>query len=488
MDNVDKKFTKLKAKINKDTNSNPDLIFKNIHLFNSEINIIYYESLTSRDSINDFILEFFEEKEKTRKPKDIIKYLESKIPVNKIVKCKTYKEMYYNLLSGFAVVHVDGISELLCLETRAVLYSSIAPAESETIIKGPKDAFTENYQINLGMIKKRIKSEKLWLDELKVGRYSQTKVGILHVNGIASEELVKILKVAFENIDIDAITDTNQLMELVSSNSKNVFPTFISTERPDLVSRKLLEGKIAVVIENIQLAIIVPINFFCLFHSPVDYYQKIANVNYTRIIRMAAFIITILIPAVHIAMLAYNHEAIPSKLLVNFSVQRDGVPLPAVFETILMLIFFEILKETDIKTPNVIGSSLSIVGALVLGEAAVTAGIVSPIMVIVVAITSISGFVASYLDVTDGIRLWRLMFIIFASFAGIIGIAIAGLIFIINICSMNSLGVPFFTPLSPFIKNDAGNSLFLTQKKRFFIRNAHITKNIRKGKEKKSEI
>jgi spore germination protein KA len=484
MSAIDESFTKLKKKMNKDTNNNPDLIFKKIYLFNDEINVIYYESLASRDSVNDFILEFFEEKDNAKKPKDIFKYIESKIPINKVVKCDTYKQLYYNILSGFTAIHIDGINEVLCLETRAVLFSSISPAQSETIIKGPKDAFVENYQINLGMIKKRIKSEKLWLEELIVGRYSQTKIGILYMDGIASKELVNILKNNFSKIDVDEVVDTNQLMELISENSKNVFPTFISTERPDLVSRKLLEGKIAVLVENIQLVIILPINFFCLFHSPEDYYQKISNVNYTRIIRMVAFIITILIPAVHIAMLTYNHEAIPSKLLINFSVQRDGVPLPAVLETILMLVFFEILRETDIKTPSAIGSSLSIVGALVLGEAAVTAGIVSPIMVIVIAVTSISGFVASYLDVTNGIRWWRILFIIFASVAGIVGVSMAGLIFIINICSMYSLGVPFLTPLSPFIKADAGNSAFLTQKKRFFTRNKHITKNIIKGKNK----
>jgi spore germination protein KA len=482
MDEIDKNFEKLKSKICKDTNNNPDLIFKNIKLFNKEVNIFYYESLTSRDTINDYVLEFFEEKENEKKSENVFKYLESKIPINKISRCASYKEMFYNLLSGFTIIHVKGHKKLLSLETRGVLYSSIAPAQIETIIKGPKDAFTENYQVNLGMIKKRVKSEKLWLDELKVGKYSQTKIGILYIDGIVKKELVDILKDRINQIDISSIMDTNQLIELITENKKNVFPTFISTERPDLVSRKLIEGKIAIVIENIQLVIIVPINFFELFHSPEDYYQKKLNVNYTRGIRIIAFLITIMTPAIYLAILTYNHEAIPSKLLINFAVQRDGVPLPPVIETLIMLIFFEILKETDIKTPNIIGSSLSIVGAIVLGEAAVTAGVVSPISVIIVAITAISGFIASFADVVNGIRWWRLLFIIFASVSGIIGIAMASLIFIINTCSMSSLGIPYFTPISPLIKKDLGNNLFINQKSRFFKRESYITKNITKGK------
>lgn len=485
MKNLNVPFKEIKEYINKETNNNPDIIFRDTMFSSTMLHIVFSESLTGRNVVNDFVLDFFHESKlfKVSRIKNILEYLEQSIPVNKIVRVNKTTDMFYFLFSGFTLIFVDGEKECLAIETKATLNSTIETSKIEATIKGPKDAFTENYQTNIGLIRKRIRDKNLWIKELTVGKYSKTKLAIMYVNGIASQDLVDILEKKLSEIDVDCVFDTNNAMELIlNKNSKNVFPTFISTEKPDFVSLHLLKGKIAVVVENTQLVIIIPITFTELFHSAEDFYQKPLNASYTRIIRYVAFFITVYTPALYIAITTYNHEAIPAKLLVNFATQRSGVPFPTVIEALLMLVTFEILKETDTRIPTVIGSSLSIVGALVLGEAAVTAGIVSPIMVIVIAITSISGFIMSYLDVINGIRWWRITFVIFSSLAGIIGIFIATLILLINITSMYSLGLPFLTPIAPLIKEDLGDSIVITKKRKYFRRKTYLTDNMTKGR------
>lgn len=485
MRKIDKSTKKIEQLLKKETNNNPDIYFKKISFFEYDIMLFFSESLTSRDVINNCILEYLEKKKmhSTNDFNNPLDFLIENIPVSKIVKINTYEDLFYHILSGFTLIAVDGYSEVLALETKASLNSDISVAENETVIKGPKDAFTENYQTNIGLIKKRIKSEKLWIDEFKVGKLSKTKVGLLHVDGIASNEIVEHLKSKIKKINIDAVFDSNYIIETISGNRKKIFPTYLSTERPDLVAMHLLGGKIAIVVENTQLVIVIPALFVELFHSPEDYYQKSINANYTRIIRLLAFLITILTPAIYIAITTYNHEAIPSKLLINFSVQRDGVPFPTIIEALMMLVTFEILKETDTRIPTAIGSSLSIVGALVLGEAAVTAGIVSPIMIIVIAVTSISGLILSNIETINGIRWWRLLFLVSAALAGIVGIVAAGFIFIISLSSIKALGVPYLSPVVPLLKEDIGDSIFVTDKKRFLKRDSFMAKNnVNKGR------
>jgi spore germination protein KA len=353
------------------------------------------------------------------------------------------------------------------LESKAQLDSGVNEAKNEKVTRGPKDAFTENYQTNIGLIRRRIKTEDLWLEEFVLGTKSKTKVGIMYVKGIASQPLVDKIIEKVKNINIDSIPDSNYVVELISNNKNSVFANYMSTERPDRASNLLLDGRIAIVVENTQYITIIPATFLDFFQSTEDLYQKVRNVNTVRFIRLIAFLIATIGPAIYIALTTYNLEAIPQKLVINLTTQREGVPFPTVFETIMMIIVFEILRETDTRLPNAIGNSLSIVGAIVLGQAAVSAGIVSPITIIVVSATAISGMISSNMDMVQGIRWWRFILIIFAAFFGIFGVVISGLLFMISTCSIKSFGVPFMAPIFPFIKSEQQNSLFLTNKFKF---------------------
>ena len=433
--------------------------------------------MCDRVTINEFILEFFEKFRKDEKVKDLVKYIKSKLPAHKITKINNYSDLYYNLLSGFTIILIDGIDECLSIETKAKLNSGILPAQAEMVIKGPKDAFTEDYQTNLGLVMKRLKDCQLRVKEHVLGRRSQTKVSVLYIDDIVNQELVKSVQDKISRIDIDAIADSNYIAELISDNKKNVFTDYLSTERPDVVTNHLLNGKIAIIVENTQYAVIIPILFIEFFHSSEDYYHKVFNVNYTRFIRLIAFIITLIVPAVYIAITTHNHEAIPAKLLISFSAQRSGVPFPSIVEALLMLITFEILKESDLRIPKALGSALSIVGAIVLGQAAVEAGIVSQIMVIVIAITAISGLIVSSSELVYGIRWWRIIFILASATLGIIGVFLAGSLLIINLSSIKSFGIPYLSPLAPLNFENQNNGIFITNKRKFKKRDTITAKN-----------
>lgn len=463
--------------IKKTTGNSPDIIIKSILFNNKDVYVIFNENLTDRTTINEYILEFFEINKTTiKKGSNIIETLKTKIPTHKTAIINQYEELFYNLFSGFTVILVNNEDQALAIETRAKLDSGILEAQAESVIKGPKDAFTENYQTNIGQIRRRLKTEKLWLYEQVLGTKSKTKIGIMYVEDIADKALVEQVCQKIANIKIDAILDSNYLIELISGNKRNVFPVYLSTERPDLVVSHLLNGKIALIQENTQYVVIIPVTFVEFFHSTEDLYQKTINVNYTRIVRFLAFLITLLTPGLYLAITTHNQEAIPVELFISFAAQRSGVPFPSIVEAIVMLLTFEILKETDIRSPNTLGSALSIVGALVLGEAAVQAGVVSPIMVIVIAITAISGLGVTYSEITYGIRWWRFMFIIAAALLGLIGVFMSSLLFIINLTSLKSFGIPYLSPIAPYNKINQSNGIFINNKYKFFLRNALTAK------------
>ena len=462
------------------TGNSKDLVIRELDICSEKVSLLFFETLCDTKNINDFVLEYLSYLKINKKIFLNIKdYIKKYVPTYKIIEVKTIDEILKYLFSGFAILNVG--NTYYAMEFKRSLDSGIMKVENEKTIKGPKDAFTENYQTNIGLIRKRIRNENLFLKEVTVGKKSSTKVGILYMNDIANTKFVDKIVDRIKNIDIDSIPDSNYIYEYISNN-KSLFPSVLSTERPDLVSFKLLNGKIAIVVDNTPYVILLPAFLMEFFHTMDDYFQSGINATYMRIIRIIAFIITVMLPAFYIALITYNHEILPPSLVINFAMQKEGVPFPTILEAIIMNITFEILRETDIRAPSALGSALSIVGALVLGDAAVKAGLVSPIMVIVIAITAISELIFSVNDVSNAVKIWRLVFILFASISGILGVFIALILFICELNSISSFGFPFMYPLSPLDMNDQGNDIILTKKYKMQYRNKLTAKkNIRRG-------
>ncbi len=440
---------KLIKRIQTEFSKNPDLIIKKIKLsLLDTVYIIYLETVSSSDKVNDYILKnlSFISSNKNSKTTN----LDSMLPGPNTKEIKNYDEIEYYITNGFTVIIRGKV--ILAIETKADINRSVSTPDSEPAVNGPKDAFTENYQINMGLVKRRIKSNTLKTDEFTVGRKTKTKVGVLYFSDIAEDELITKINKKIAKIDIDGVIDASTLGHLISDESKVHFPTFQLTERPDNVSRALLEGKIVILVDTSPFAIILPAFFIDFVNPGVDAYNKSKNINFLKILRFVCYFLSMTMPAIYIAIVNYNQETIPTNLLVSFSIQHDGVPFPAIIEAFLMLIICEMLRESDIRFPNSYGSAISILGALVLGEAAVSAGIVSPIMIIVISLTFMASLMFTEVEVVSALRHLRFIFIILASFYGILGVIFGLFYFLIRINDVYSFGKPYFFPLIPFDK------------------------------------
>lgn len=445
----------------------PDLIVKELSIGKDRIYLLAIETMVNSTYINDFILEYLSFDIEKTKEKFFSEFLYHKLPTFKTNKIDNIDEILYNLLSGFTIILVEGYKWAISIDTKEKLNSDIVETSNERTTLGPKDGFTENYQTNIGLIRKRLKTKELKIKEAVVGNKGKSKVAVVYLEDSANPNTVNEIFTRIKNIDIEVVYDVQQIIDLITENEKNTFPNYISTERPDYVASLLLSGRIAIVLENTPYVAIVPTTIIDFLQNVEDRYNRPINASFNRVIRFISFLITVLTPAIYVAMTTYNHETIPPKLLVSFSEQRSGVPFSTIIEALLMIITFEILKETDARAPSTYTNSLTIVGALVLGEAAVNAGIVSPIMVIVIAITSISGLIITYLDIANGVRWWRLSFLLGASLAGFIGILIVGFIFITNISCIKSFGTPFLSGFAPYHSNIIEDSILLTFKNKY---------------------
>lgn len=440
---------KIVKRIQTEFNNIPDLVIKKLKLsYLDIIYVIYLETVSSSDKVNDYILKNLSSLsgQKNKKVIDIA----SLLPAPNTKEIKSEDEIEYYLTSGFAIVIRN--KTILAIETRADINRGIPTPETEPATNGPKDAFTENYQINVGLVKRRLKSSKLKTNNLCIGRKTNTTVGLLYFEDIADLTLLNKIKNKIQSIDIDGITDSSTIGQLIIDESKTHFPTYIITERPDYVAKALLEGKIVIMVDTSPFAIILPAFFIDFINPGIDNYHKANNVNFLKIVRLCCFFLSMMVPAIYIALVNYNQETIPTKLLVSFSIQRDGVPFPALVEALIMLFICEMLRESDLRFPNAYGSAISILGALILGDAAVSAGIVSPIMIIVIALTFIASLIFTEIEVNNALRHFRFVFLISASVLGILGIFLALIYFLIKINNLSSFGRPYFYPLVPFDK------------------------------------
>lgn len=448
---------------------NPDLKIRELKNGNTCVYIIYFETLCKSNNINDFILKpIYDDKIKS------LDDIKNKLPSGNLSEINDENTLYDNLYSGFTIISID--NKFISFETKESLDSGIVAATNEKVIKGPKDAFTENYQSNMGLIRKRIRSKNLKVNEYTIGTSSKTKVALFYLDDIVNNDLVNKIEKKLKTMSLDYVANSNYIIDAMSKKN-NIMPTNIMTERPDLTSFLLMEGRIAIMVENSPQVIIIPMFFSDTIHTIDDYYQNSKNVSVTRVIRVLAFIISVTIPGMYLALTTFNQEALPTSLLINFSIQRQGVPFPSIVEALVMFLIFEILKESDTRIPFVVGTSMSIVGALVLGQAAVDAGLISPIMIIIIAVSSVTSFLFNDNDLVNAIRVWKLIFILLSAFAGLYGFFIALLLFLVKISSMDSYGFDYVTVDGILKSNIEKNGIILTKKFKLNKRNSVLTKN-----------
>ena len=461
----------LVQRIKKTISISKDYKIREFMIDRKKVYLVFNEVLCSTTMINDFILD-----DLIRLSKRQLKNVESHLPDANVIGIEE-KDIFSFVNQGFAVLITD---KLYAIEVRERLDRGVTSVQSELSITGPKDSFTEMFNTNLGLIRRRIKTTNLESLDLEVGRYTKTKVTILSVKGIVKEELVQKVYDQLKRISIDGIIDSSYLKSYLEGDH-TLFPTVMMSERPDRASMALLEGKVVILTDLSPYALILPSFFLDYFHTVDDYYQKNSNTTFIRIIRVIAFFVAIFLPAIYISVTTRNYDLVPYRLLLILKAGRTFVPFAAYIEALFMIIAFEILKESDIRMSATTGSAVSILGGLILGDAAVSAGIVSPIMIIIIAISSIAALIFPSNELVNAIRFYKISILLLSAFFGIYGVFVGAVFLFYKLISMKSFGFSYLSPIIPFDKNEWKDSILRKEQKTKY-RNSYITDNVVRGR------
>ncbi|MEK8128479.1 spore germination protein [Paenibacillus filicis] len=375
---------------------------------------------------------------------------ENRTSLYKQVPVPTVEEAVHRLAQGYTVIINSPAGTGTAIETLGVQLRSVEEPSSEVTVKGPRSGFTESMQNNLALIRFHFPSPELKVECRNVGKLSQTQIAVLSVGGLTNTEIVREVHRRIEEIPLDSILSSNYLEEWITDNKYTLFPLIETTERPDRVAGALLDGRVAVLVQGCPFVLLLPFVFLQAFQVSEDYNWNFYIGSVIRLLRLFSGLIGLFLPAFYVATITYHHELVPTPLLQSIAAAKEPVPFPAVVESFAMMIAFEIMREAGVRMPKQVGQAVSIVGALILGQAAVQAGIVSPIMVIVAALTGICTFTLSPTAVNYVIRMLQFGMTVFAALLGYVGIMVAAILLLTYLASLRSFGVPYLGPVAPF--------------------------------------
>lgn len=354
-----------------------------------------------------------------------------------------------DLLRGNTILLIDGIQNAVIINTKKVDKRSISQPDTEQVIRGPRDGFIESLETNIALLRERIPIPDFKVKSIEIGSLTKSSVCLFYIDGIANPSLIKDVEERLSRIDIDRILDAGYIEQFIQDNPRSPFPQVKNTERPDVAVGNLLEGRAVLMVDGSPFALIVPATFIMFYQSSEDYNERTNMMSIIRFIRLVSIVFSLITPSAYVAVISYHPELIPTAFSVAITSGRAGVPFPAVVEVFVMEAAMEILREATVRMPKQVGGALSIVGVLVVGQAAVMAGFVSPITVVVIAITTIGSFSTPAYSMATGFRMLRFPLLFLTGVLGIYGLVL-GLILIANhLISLRSFGVPYFSPLSP---------------------------------------
>lgn len=435
-----------------------DIVFRNFQVGKNQAGLlIFVAGLTDKELINTDVLRPLIQYDNHSNQGDILgedkikEILQNQVITSaQLSEGKTHGEVVKSILAGDTAILIDGMDQAIFASLRAWDKRSVEEPQVEPVIRGPREGFTENLGTNTSMIRRRLKTSNLKTELIQVGRLSKTDIIIIYLAGISDNAVIEEVRSRINQIDIDAILDSGNIEELIEDNSWSIFPQCAYTERPDKLVSSLLEGQVGIMVDNTPFALIVPQTFFQMMQAPDDYYERSLVMTFVRLIRYLFLFVALLLPALYIALSTFHQGMIPTTLLLSMAASRENIPFPAFIEAMIMEIFFEGLREAGVRLPRPVGQTVSIVGALVIGQAAIQAGIVSAPMVITVSITGIASFTIPRFNQALAIRVLRFILMILASILGLYGVFMGFLVILIHMASLRSFGVPYLSPLAPF--------------------------------------
>lgn len=428
--------------------------------------VAYTDGMSDREQIENSILNtFMIEIRKVREisNENIFKALkENALTTADFYETTDFETVTTEILSGNTLLLIDGYAKAIIVSSKGWEKRGVSEADTEIVVQGSKESFSECYRINTVLVRRRIRDPKLKIKQMQIGRRSKTDVGVMYIKDIARRDIFDEVVKRLNEIDIDAILDSGYIEQLIEDNKYSPFPQMQLTERPDKVASALLEGRIAIIVDNTPFAIILPSVFASFYQSSEDYYERWEIMSFLRIIRYIAGAIATFLPGLYIAVCAFHPSMIPVELMLKMSEARRLVPISIVTEVMIMEIAFETLREAGIRLPSAVGSTLGIVGGIIIGQAAVDAGIVSPIVVIVVSLTGIASFAIPNVSLVSAYRLVKYLVIALSACFGILGFCVALLLIFIHLATLKSFGIPYLFPfvsLTPSVYSDLKDTI-----------------------------
>lgn len=440
-----------------------DVLFRKLHTDDQTLLLIYVEGLVDSNLVEQIILKPFLYQGLQGNNHDGSPFMHTfrqLLPVLKISSATKAGEVVDGVLKGYVALLTEGDSEALISDFQHYQQRNVDEPATESVVRGPRDGFTESLRVNTSLIRRRLCTHQLVNKSFQLGEITGTNVEILYLQGIAKDSIVQEVIRRISEIRIDGILESGYIEELIEDTSYSPFPQIQNTERPDVVCAALLEGKVAIVTANTPFVLIVPMTFWSGLQASEDYYERSIFTTTVRWVRYFMFLIALLLPSIYVAITTFHPQIIPTVLLISIASAREGVPFPTIVEALLMEFMFEALREAGIRLPKAIGSAVSIVGALVIGQAAVEAGIISAPMVIIVATTGIASFGIPRYNLGTALRILRFPMLLLAGFIGIYGILIGVTVILIHLSCLRSFGVPYLSPVSPETSGYAKDLIF----------------------------
>lgn len=367
-------------------------------------------------------------------------------------------EVQKSILGGDAVVIVDGTDGYLICSVKKWDKRAIAEPPTSTVMRGPREGFIEDVKTNLSLIERRLKSPSLAVEKMTIGRLSQTTVALVYLADVASPEVVNAVRDKLKEIDIDALTDSHYIQPYLEERPFSIFHQTGVTEKPDIVTAKLLEGRVAIVVDGSPMVVTVPFMVIEDYQSSEDYYERPSLSTFLRILRLVSIFFAVLLPGFYVALQEYHYSMIPLRFLITVMTAVNGIPLPPLLEIMFVILLFEVIREASVRMPRAVGMAMSIVGALVLGETAVKAGIISSPAVMITALSSIALYVAPNQEGT--LTLLRVAFTALGGLGGMYFMLVGMLYLVLYLCSMGGFGTPYLAPLAPFVPGDLKDSFY----------------------------
>lgn len=425
-----------------------------IELVKKKAALIYLEGIVNEPVIDEFIIDPVINNSGYKADGiqgiDLIRLSLSTVKVKEM---SSFSRITQTVLDGYSVLLIDGFDKALSIDTAKYEHRSVERSETENITKGPHEGFIEAFKVNDSLIRKHLRNEKLVSESVNVGYKTLTRVFLMYREDVADPSLIDNIKERLGNIRTDAMVTTSILGQFIEDNDYSIVPTVLYTELPDRAASYIESGHVVLLVDNSPSALIAPATFWSLFHTPEDTYHRWIAGNFIRLIRIISIFIMLFTPALYVAATNYHPEMIPTDLLLAIAASREKVPFPVIFEVVGMEMAFEVIREASIRIPTSMGATIGIVGALILGQAAVQANIISPLVVIIVALTGVASFAVSNTDLNMSIRISRFFFTFCGMVMGFLGIAVGIVVFLGYVISIRSFGVPFLAPVVPHSKS-----------------------------------